>query len=264
MSLCLASAHGFGYPLSDFLFLSSADLVQVDALGHELFQHLAHQIFVDVVGIEVRGAQQRAQAGLVLNGAGWHDGPGGGGAGRMLAGRASWVASPTRVTACVAAALSPRCGLYNARVPQAPLLGRLEHALLGVGMGVVALLTAPELGQDIVAGRVPGAVGLLVVGRLASVGVRLEEDVEQRRDGGIGLRGAHRGPARRACVGVYRRGRRGLEGEPFFQTGAAEGVQAVEQRERLEEHVGTDLDMAELASPPLDMDLTYRARKLLF
>lgn len=38
-----------------------------------------------------------------------------------------------------------------------------------------------------------------------------------------------------------------MEGEPFLQTGAAEGVEAVEECERLVEEVGTDLNMAELA-----------------
>jgi hypothetical protein len=33
----------------------------------------------------------------------------------------------------------------------------------------------------------------------------------------------------------------GLKGKPFFQTGAAEGVQAVEEGERLIEEVGADL-----------------------
>jgi len=56
-------------------------------------------------------------------------------------------------------------------------------------------------------------------------------------------------PARGTCVweaGVWERGGRGavggeLEGEPFFQTGAAEGVQAVEEGERLVENFGADL-----------------------
>lgn len=102
------------------------------------------------------------------------------------------------------------------------------------------------------------------MGAFAALGVRLEEDVEQRGDGGIGLCGAHRGPARGAGVRVYRRGGRGLEGEPLLQTGAAEGVQAVEQRERLVEHVGTDLAMAELAAASSSCSSTYRARQFLF
>jgi len=36
-----------------------------------------------------------------------------------------------------------------------------------------------------------------------------------------------------------------LEGEPFFQTGAAEGVQAVEEGERLVENFGADLRIPE-------------------
>jgi hypothetical protein len=46
---------------------------------------------------------------------------------------------------------------------------------------------------------------------------------------------------------VYGCGGRGLEGEPFLQAGAAEGVKAVEEGERLVEEVGTDLNTAELA-----------------
>jgi hypothetical protein len=34
---------------------------------------------------------------------------------------------------------------------------------------------------------------------------------------------------------------RGLKGEPFFQAGAAKGVQAVEEGEGLVEEVGADL-----------------------
>jgi hypothetical protein len=34
---------------------------------------------------------------------------------------------------------------------------------------------------------------------------------------------------------------RGLEGEPLFQAGAAEGVQAVEEGEGLVEEIGADL-----------------------
>jgi hypothetical protein len=53
---------------------------------------------------------------------------------------------------------------------------------------------------------------------------------------------------------VYRRRGRGLQGEPFLQAGAAEGVEAVEEGERLVEKVGTDLSMTALAgaSSPLD------------
>ena len=41
---------------------------------------------------------------------------------------------------------------------------------------------------------------------------------------------------------MQRCGSRGLEGKPFFQAGAAEGVQAVEEGERLVEQVGAYLD----------------------
>lgn len=46
---------------------------------------------------------------------------------------------------------------------------------------------------------------------------------------------------------MYRRGGRGLESEPFLETGAAEGMKAVEKRKRLVEKVGTDLNMAQSA-----------------
>lgn len=142
MSLCLPPSHSLGYPLGDLVFLRSANLVQVDALGHQLLQHLAHEIFVDVFCVEVRGAQQRAQAGLVLDGAGRYDGPGRGCAGRVLAGRPPPVAAS--LPCC---ALSPRLpagppAACDARVPQTRLLSCLEHAL----MGVIALIPAPELG----------------------------------------------------------------------------------------------------------------------
>lgn len=39
-----------------------------------------------------------------------------------------------------------------------------------------------------------------------------------------------------------------LELEPFFQTAAAEGVQAVEERERLVEHFGADLCIGSIVS----------------
>jgi len=46
---------------------------------------------------------------------------------------------------------------------------------------------------------------------------------------------------------MYRRRGRSLESEPFFETGAAEGVEAIEKRKRLVEKVGTDLSMAQSA-----------------
>ena len=63
---------------------------------------------------------------------------------------------------------------------------------------------------------------------------------------------------------MYGCGGRGLEGEPFLQAGAAEGVKAVEEGERLVEEVGTDLNMAELAGASSSCLSTYRARQFLF
>ena len=53
MSLRLPSPHSLCYPLRDLLLLRSANQVQVDALGHQLFQHLAHEVFVHVFRVEV-------------------------------------------------------------------------------------------------------------------------------------------------------------------------------------------------------------------
>lgn len=49
---------------------------------------------------------------------------------------------------------------------------------------------------------------------------------------------------------MYGGGGGGLEGEPFLQTCAAKGVQAVEEGERLIEQVGADLGLSELAGAP--------------
>jgi hypothetical protein len=57
MSFCLPSAHSLGYPLGDFLFLGVANLGQVHALRHQLFQHLAHEVLIDVFGIKIRCAE---------------------------------------------------------------------------------------------------------------------------------------------------------------------------------------------------------------
>jgi hypothetical protein len=54
MSLGLPSPHSFGYPLGDLLLLRGAYQVQVDALRHQLFQHLAYKVFVDVFRVEIR------------------------------------------------------------------------------------------------------------------------------------------------------------------------------------------------------------------
>jgi hypothetical protein len=116
-----------------------------------------------------------------------------------------------------------------------------QHALLVVGIALVALFPSPQPRQHIVAGLVLGPVRLLLVVTLASGGVGPHVVVEQRRHKGVGLRGPHRGSARGACVRVDRCRRRGLKSEPLLQAGAAEGVQAIEQRERLVEQVGADL-----------------------
>lgn len=55
--------------------------------------------------------------------------------------------------------------------------------------------------------------------------------------------------------------RRGLEGEPLLQAGAAEGVQAVEECERLVEEVGTDLSMAWLAGASPFLSASYHDYK---
>jgi hypothetical protein len=132
---------------------------------------------------------------------------------------------------------------WYAHLAQTQLLHLFQHALVSL----VARIPPPELRQHIVARPELLPVRLLIFRALASFGVRLQEYVEERGDGRIGLCGADRGAARGAGVRVYRRRGRGLESEPFLQAGAAEGVQAVEQCERLVEEVGTDLSRVKLA-----------------
>jgi len=178
MSLCLTSSHSFGYPLCNFFLLCSANLVQIHAFRHQLFQHLPHEVLVHVFRVEVGGAQQRTQAGLVFNGPGRYNGSGWRCAGRVLAGRAPFVPGPTRLPTRVATSLPPpalprgfQTGPAAARyahVSQTQLLGLLEHALIDV----IALIAPSELGQHIVARLVLVAVCRLLLGTLASLGIR--------------------------------------------------------------------------------------------
>jgi len=90
---------------------------------------------------------------------------------------------------------------------------------------------------------------LLLLRRARLIGMRRQEHLQQGRDRRIVPRRAHHGAARGTREGRGVRGRgvgrgaaRGqLEGEPFFETTAAEGVQAVEEGEGLVEDVGADL-----------------------
>lgn len=177
---------------------------------------------------------------------------------RGAACRPPFVSTRARFAACIATSLPPptlsrwpQTGAGSPRdpdFPQAQLLHLLQQSLVLS----IALVAAPELGQHIVTRLVLVPRRRLLVVRLAPAGVGLEEYVEQGGDGGIGLCGAHRGPARRARVWVYGGGGRGLEGKPLLQAGAAEGVEAVEQCERLVEEVGTDRARQFLLKIPLD------------
>jgi hypothetical protein len=122
---------------------------------------------------------------------------------------------------------------------QAQLLHLVEHSAVGLILGALA---PPQLGQHIVARLELVPVGLLLFVALSSSRVRFQEDVKQRRNGRIGLCAADRSTTRWACVRVDRSCGRSLEGEPFLEAGAAEGVQAVEQCEGLVEQVGADLE----------------------
>lgn len=242
LALCLSPAHRLCDALRNLLLLGHANLAQVYALGDQLLQHLAHQLLVNVLRVELGCAEQRPQARLVLDCPRRH-----GGAARRL----PLVSTRARLSAPVAAPLpppalprQPQAGTAPAcyaSLAQTQLLHLLEHP----AFGLVTLVPAPQLGQHIVAGRELGAVCLLLLRALAPLRVRLEEYLQQCRHRRIGLRRPHRRATRRARVRVDGGRSRRLEGEPLLQAGAAEGVQAVEQRERLEQDIGTDLRMAE-------------------
>lgn len=114
----------------------------------------------------------------MFNGPGRYNGSGWRCAGRVLAGRAPFVPRPTRFPARVATSLPPpalprgfQTGPAAARyahVSQTQLLGLLEHALIDV----IALIAPSELGQHIVARLVLVAVCRLLLGTLASLGIR--------------------------------------------------------------------------------------------
>lgn len=106
---------------------------------------------------------------------------------------------------------------------------------------IVTLIFPPELWHYNIPRLVPASVGLLLLLALSPFWVGFQEDVKKGGGHGIGLRRAHRGATRRACVRMYRGRRRSLKSEPFFQARAAKGMQAVEECERLVEEIGTDL-----------------------
>lgn len=88
---------------------------------------------------------------------------------------------------------------------------------------------------------------LLLCLTLPSPRIRLQKHLQQRRDRSIRPRPTHLGATLRARVRtssamLARAERRiSLEGEPFFQTWPAEGVEAVEQGQGLVEDVCADL-----------------------
>lgn len=75
-------------------------------------------------------------------------------------------------------------------------------------------------------------------GRPGPLWMCCQDHIQQRCHGGIRSCATHGSTAGWACKG---RPARPLGGEPFFQAGAAEGVQAVEEGQRLVEKLGTDL-----------------------
>lgn len=79
----------------------------------------------------------------------------------------------------------------NASLPQAQLLDLFQHALVLL----IAVIAPSQLRQHVVARAVLFAVCPLLGFALAAAGVCLEEDVQQRGDGGVGLGGADRGAA---------------------------------------------------------------------
>jgi hypothetical protein len=265
MAFRLPPPHSLSNALGNLLLLRWPNLAEVDALRHQLLEHLAHEVLIDVLGVDLGRAEQRPQAGLVLDGAwGQHSARRRGASrGRLPASRAPIPATGARVSARLPAPLAPPAlsrrlqslGVPSptparyARLAQTQGLRRRQHPLLVVVVALVALFAPSQLRQHIVPRFVFRPVRLFFVFTLPALGVVAHVVVEQRRHKGVGLRGPHRGAARGASVRVYRRRRRGLEREPFLQTGAAEGVQAVEQRERLVEQVGADLTSAsQLAS----------------
>jgi hypothetical protein len=128
-----------------------------------------------------------------------------------------------------------------AHLAQTQRLHLTQHALLVL----IGLLPPPQLRQHTVSLLVLRPVCLFLLVTLASCGVSLDIVVEERSDEGVGLCGADRGAARWAGVWVYRSRCRSLKGKPLLQTGAAEGVQAIEQGKRLVEQVGADLTLSQ-------------------
>jgi hypothetical protein len=47
MAIRLPPPHGFGDALSNLLLLRGPNLAEVDAFGHQLLEHLAHEVLVD-------------------------------------------------------------------------------------------------------------------------------------------------------------------------------------------------------------------------
>jgi hypothetical protein len=163
------------------------------------------------------------------------------------------VPTPPRLSARVATPLAPPAvsrrlqgivaAAWYADLAQAQRLHVVQHALVVV----VAVLPPPQLRQHTISGLVFRPVCLLLLIALSSCRIGLDIVVEQRGHEGIGLRASDRGATRRTRVRMDRGCGGGLEGEPFLQTCAAEGVKAVEQRERLVEQVGADLTSSGLA-----------------
>lgn len=91
---------------------------------------------------------------------------------------------------------------------QADLTHLLEHAAVFLIFFVMS--PPPQLWQHVVTRLVDLAHILLLLLRLAAAGIRLQEHIEEGRDGGIGLGGAHGGAAGGAGIRVCGSGALGL------------------------------------------------------
>lgn len=98
---------------------------------------------------------------------------------------------------------------------------------------------------------------------LSSVWMRIEEHVQQSCHRGIRLGVTNSSPTCWASVGMFAGSSRGLPGKPFSETGATEGVKAVEQGEGLVEDVCTDLSLSVSILYSVQTRQTDRTRQFL-
>ena len=176
MSLRLTPAHSFSYALCDFLLLRRPDLAQVYALGDQFLQHLAYQVFVDLVRINLGRAEQGAQTRLVLYGSRRQNRAGGRRSWRLAAPRASVVAASSGVSALIATSLTSSPITWRAQsviaastryahLSQTQRLDLCKHALVIL----TALLAPSQLRQNIISGLVLGSICRLLFITLPSL-----------------------------------------------------------------------------------------------